>query len=233
MNFTKEELDNEIWKDILGYDYKYQISNLGRLKRVTSFHKNKENEITLGSLDTYGYLRTSFTKNGKSIGKKLHRLVAEYFLKGYSENLTINHINFKKDDNRLCNLEIMSARDNIFDYIIKVKKENSYSKNLGVGYHKQIGKWTTRVNIDGKRKSLGTYDTKEEAEYAIKNYKDGDFKEGKGVSNIGIRKYSEEDLIKIKDSLLEIGFTKTRKLFNIGSSTLKLIKDNKYYEKRS
>ena len=74
MNFTKEELDNEIWKDVLRYDYEYQISNLGRFKRVTSFHKNNKGEITVGSLDSRGYLRTNLTKEGKNISKKFNNL---------------------------------------------------------------------------------------------------------------------------------------------------------------
>ena len=98
--FTQEELSTEEWKDIIGYDYEYQISDLGRLKRVTSFHKNKENTITLGSFDSDGYLRIGLVKDGKSIGKKLHRLVGEYFIEGYCEELTINHIDFVKNNNR-------------------------------------------------------------------------------------------------------------------------------------
>lgn len=43
-----------------------QISNLGRFKRVTSFHKNNKGEITVGSLDSRGYLRTNLTKEGKN-----------------------------------------------------------------------------------------------------------------------------------------------------------------------
>lgn len=230
--FTQEELSTEEWKDIIGYDYEYQISDLGRLKRVTSFHKNKENTITLGSFDSDGYLRIGLVKDGKSIGKKLHRLVGEYFIEGYCEELTINHIDFVKNNNRKVNLELMTSAENALDYVIKVKKESSSSNCLGVGYHKQLDKWTTRINIEGHRKSLGVFDTKEDAECAIQNYKEGDIKQGKGLQNKGIRKYTQENVVEIIESLSKIGFRKTRRLFNIGSSTLNLIRDNKYYETR-
>ena len=138
MNFTKEELDNEIWKDVLRYDYEYQISNLGRFKRVTSFHKNNKGEITVGSLDSRGYLRTNLTKEGKNISKKLHRLVAEHFLDNYSEDLTVNHIDFNKSNNKLSNLEMMTVKENVIDYITKKKKLKTYSSVIGVSYHKTI-----------------------------------------------------------------------------------------------
>jgi len=230
--FTQEELAFEEWRDVIGYDYKYQISDLGRFRRITAFHKKRIGIITTGSI-TKGYLRVNVVKAGKSTSKKVHRLVAEYFLEGYSEKLTINHKDFIKTNNRKTNLGLMTVVENTLDFIIKVKKESSSSKCLGVSYHKQIGKWTTRVNIGGDRKSLGVFDTKEEAEHTIQNYKDEEFREGKGVFNKGIRKYTEKELTKIKESLKKVGFRKTRVLFSIGSSTLKLIKDNEYYDTRN
>ena len=218
MNFTQEELDNEIWKDILGYDYKYQISNLGRLKRVTSFHKNKENTITVGSFDTRGYLRTNLTKDGKNIGKKLHRLVAEYFLEDYSEHLTINHINFKKEDNRVCNLEIMSVRDNVFDYIVKNVKPNSSSNFMGVSYHKDLEKWTTRVIYKGKRVSVGTYKTEQEAIKAIEDFNNGldNLKIGKGAKE----KLSEEERIELFSLLGKESKRSLAKRYNVSYTTI-------------
>ena len=115
---------------------------------------------------------------GKKITQKLiHRLVAEYFLDDYSEELTVNHKDFIKDNNRLSNLEMMTNYENILDFIEKVKKEKTYSRVVGVGYHKQIDKWTARVMVDNKRKSLGIFNTKEEAEFKIRNYSNKDIKE--------------------------------------------------------
>lgn len=233
--YTEEELNSEVWKDVLDYDYQCQISSLGRFKRVTSFFKKYVNQITLGSKDSRDYLRVQVSKNCVPKSVKVHRLVAKYFLENYSEELTINHKNFNKGDNRLSNLEVISASENIIDYITKVRKKKSYSEVLGVGYHSQISKWTTRVNKNNKRISLGTYETKEEAEQIIIDYNNGIQKEeklGKGISNIGIRKYTNDQVAEIKSQLLQIGFRKTMKLYNVGSSTLKLIKNNEYNERR-
>lgn len=233
--YTEEELTSEVWKDVIGYDYQYQISNLGRFKRVTSFFKKYINQITLGSKDSRGYFRVQVSENGVSKSVKVHRLVAKYFLDNYSEDLTINHKNFIKSDNRVSNLEVLSVTENAIDYIKKVVKKKSYSQVMGVGYHSGIGKWTTRINKNGKRISLGTYQTKEEAEKAISDYQNGILiteKVGKGSSNKGVRKYTDLEIQQIKNDLFELGFRKTMKLYNIGNSTLKLIKNNQYNERR-
>ena len=234
--FTQEELDSEVWKDIDGYDYEYQISNLGRFKRVTAYSKNYTGFITRGAFDKFGYLRITVVKNKKSKTLKIHRLVAQYFLGNYSEDLSVNHKNFNKSDNRIENLEMMTYSENALDFILKVKKEKSYSNILGVGYHSQLGKWTTRVNKNGKRVSLGTYSTKEEAEKVIVDFQNGihkDEKVGKGVSNIGIRKYSDSQIEELRKSVETIGYRKTMKIYNVGSSTLIAIKKGTYNERRN
>ena len=200
MNFTKEELDNEIWKDVLRYDYEYQISNLGRFKRVTSFHKNNKGEITVGSLDSRGYLRTNLTKEGKNISKKLHRLVAEHFLDNYSEDLTVNHIDFNKSNNKLSNLEMMTVKENVIDYITKKKKLKTYSSVIGVSYHKTIKKWVAKLG----RLHLGVYDTENEAIDVIKNC-DENF----------IKKKKKGDCIRVsEDTIKNILYLKNRVYLN-------------------
>lgn len=157
----------EIWKDINGYKYRYQISNLGRLRNLNPFHKSKLKEVTLGALDAKGYLRTELTKqDGTKISKKIHRLVAEYFLEEYNESLTVNHKDFDKTNNKVSNLEMSTVEENILHYIENVKKLKTTSKNLYVRYREQSGKWIVVV----KRKQLGSFDSEEEATKYRDNY---------------------------------------------------------------
>jgi len=233
MIFTEEDLEIEEWKDLIGYDYNYQISNMGRFKILTAFHKSKIGSITTGFFDVKGYLRVSVKMNGRSLTKKVHRLVAEYFDEDFLENLTVNHKDFDKTNNKKTNLEMMSSAENAIDFITKIKKFQTYSQVIGVCYHKQINKWVARINLNGSRKSIGVFNTKTEAEEAIKNFENYSIKEGKGVSNKNKRKYSKEDLNNIKSCIEDIGFTKTRILFSIGTSTLKLIENDKYFDERN
>lgn len=98
-------MNNELWKDIEGYEGLYQVSNLGNVKSlekkiVRSSGRNYiAKEKILKKDKCRGYLRVSLIKNKKQIHKLVHRLVAEAFIpnpKNYNE---INH----KDENKLNN----------------------------------------------------------------------------------------------------------------------------------
>ena len=94
----------EEWRDIIGYDCKYQISNLGNVRSARKVLKKQ--------LDRYGYFFVNLYLNGKSKHKKVHRLVAQAFISGYSDSLQINHKNEVKTDNRVENLELCNNKYN-------------------------------------------------------------------------------------------------------------------------
>ena len=224
MNYQELEKYNnlEIWKKLdEGLKYEYSISNTGKLRADSSFHKNKKGTF-LGSKDTSGYLRTALTlKNGNVKNFKIHRLVAKYFINENIEYLTINHKDFNKQNNNVKNLEIITSVENIKHYYTENLKKNTSSKYIGVGYHIQLNKWTTRVNFNGKRFSLGVYETEEEAinvinEFNNSNNKESFIKLGKGKSNIGRSKYSAEQKHKALLLSYEIGVIKAGKITGIG-----------------
>ena len=93
----------EIWRDIVDYSGKYQVSNLGRIRRVEIL-----NEFT----HYRGYKYVNLTKDKQTKHKYIHRLIAEAFIENPNNLETVNHINEVKDDNRISNLEWMSYFDN-------------------------------------------------------------------------------------------------------------------------
>lgn len=85
----------------------YFISNLGRVLRI---EKNIELKPVL---DQKGYHRLRIYQNDKTIKTcKLHRLVAEYFVEGFSEGLQVNHIDGVKTNNNYTNLEWVNNYEN-------------------------------------------------------------------------------------------------------------------------
>lgn len=98
----------EIWKDIFGYEGIYQISNLGRVKRLpvkdARGHLRKEKFLT-PCLNSCGYLHVGLTKQNVHKKKTIHRLLMEAFVPNPNNLPEINHINENKTDNSLSNLE--------------------------------------------------------------------------------------------------------------------------------
>jgi len=117
----------EIWKDIKGFEGKYQISNLGNVKSL-NYKKEIGKENILSPIKNNGYLSVclKLRKNVRSI----HRLVAEAFIENIENKKTVNHKNGNKSDNRLCNLEW-----------------NTYSENKRHYYNVLLGKTGTEKKV--------------------------------------------------------------------------------------
>lgn len=96
---------NEIWKDVKGYEGKYQVSNLGRVKNIDYHNRGIEFILNTRTDKITGYRLCS-------IGL-VHRIVLETFnpiedMKNYQ----CDHINSIRDDNRLENLRWVSRKEN-------------------------------------------------------------------------------------------------------------------------
>ena len=96
----------ENWKDIEGYEGLYQVSNLGRVKRV------KTDRVLKGYKNTCGYLIINLCENSIVSSKKIHRLVAQAFIPNPDNKSQVNHIDEDKTNNNIDNLEWVTAKEN-------------------------------------------------------------------------------------------------------------------------
>lgn len=91
---------------------------------------------------------------------KIHRLIARFFL-DFDENsgLIIDHINNNRHDNRVCNLRIVSSKENARN---RIPSPNKSSKYIGVMWRENRNKWRAYIDCE-PRKHLGYYETDVEA----------------------------------------------------------------------
>jgi len=154
------ENQNEIWKDIPGFENKYKVSNLGNVMSLNYMNTKKEKILQKGNM--HGYYSVCLYSDKKQ-AIRVHQLVAMAFL-GHKRNgvtMVINHKNFNTFDNRLDNLEVVTARENS-----NKKHLKSTSKYVGVCWYKQTNKWKAQISIKRKKKSLGYFKTEIEAHNA-------------------------------------------------------------------
>lgn len=156
-------LENEIFKDIIGYEGLYKISNFGRVLSMVKDNSYKEC-IKLYELHK-GYPRVSLNKDGKAKHFFIHRLVAQAFISNHSNKPQINHINGIKTDYSINNLEWCTPKENI-EHSIRTglagtnshrKHKTNKSGYIGVHFHKGCNKWTARILVNGKRIYLGYF----------------------------------------------------------------------------
>jgi hypothetical protein len=161
----------EIWKDIAGYEGKYQVSSLGNVKSLSRVLYNKDgirhkrivSDFNLKFLkEGKGYYQVSLYNNGKPIRHKVHRLVANAFIlnKDLNKNL-INHINGIKTDNRVENLEWVTYRENSTHYLL-----NNAKSNLPIGVKKHKNRYVSRITFNKKEIHLGSFKSIELAQNA-------------------------------------------------------------------
>lgn len=113
---------NEIWKDIVGYENLYQISNLGRVK---SLKFGKENILSPG-VTKNGYHLVNLCMYGKVQRCLVHRLVAMTFILNLENKNCVDHINGIRNDNRVENLRWVTIKEN--SNFPLARKNNSDSK---------------------------------------------------------------------------------------------------------
>ena len=152
-------MEKEIWKDVVGYEGYYQISSLGRVKRL-----RRTQTDSLGRLMTYkerflkisvsrrtGYPYVGLSKGSKRETKNIHSLIADAFIPNPNNLPCVNHIDENRRNSVLSNLERCTySYNNSYGSAVK-KRLETYRKN-SKGKHKLI----YQFNLDGRL--LNVYD---------------------------------------------------------------------------
>ena len=96
----------ETWKDIINYENKYQVSNLGKVRSLLDCRGNilSVPRILKDAKNNRNYHFVQLCKNGITKGFLVHRLVGMSFIDNPENKLTIDHIDKDKSNNQASNL---------------------------------------------------------------------------------------------------------------------------------
>jgi hypothetical protein len=140
-----EAQTEEEWRDVVGYEGEYEVSNLGRVRRlpktiVDSCRGGKRRRFSKAKI-----IKRTISKTGYytvALGKrnvKLHRVIAEAFIPNPEGKETVNHINGDKLDNRSCNLEwATQSEQELHKYRVLGCKPAGFSKEYMENHKRKI-----------------------------------------------------------------------------------------------
>lgn len=100
----------EIWKDIIGYEGLYQVSNLGNVRKIKKNGIIKSKNVYLHKTN---YVVSTFCKNGFQKTFRVHRLVAQAFIPNPNNKPYVNHKDGNKQNNCVSNLEWVTHIENM------------------------------------------------------------------------------------------------------------------------
>lgn len=109
----------EIWKDVVGYEGYYEVSNFGRILKLKGPTKIKT--IVKGFL-VRGYVNVHFCVNNIKRQHRVHRLVVEAFIPNIDNKPHVNHIDSNRSNNHISNLEWCTPFENVTHAIVNGRR---------------------------------------------------------------------------------------------------------------
>ncbi len=117
-----ENLPNEIWRDVVGYEGLYMVSNMGRVLRCLKNGK----KLLKRCIDKKGYAYVHLSKNGVVKHRKVSILVAKAFIPNPKNKPVVHHRDRNRANDCVKNLEWVTYSENS-RYIVKRNKSTTPS----------------------------------------------------------------------------------------------------------
>lgn len=107
-------LEGEEWRNVVGFEGRYEVSNLGRVRSLVKYSRwQKVPRLLSTRINRNGYLMIMLkAEDGSFKTDVVHRLVALAFVDGYQKGLVVNHRDENRLNNHADNLEWITSREN-------------------------------------------------------------------------------------------------------------------------
>lgn len=132
----------EEWRDIPGYEGKYQTSNTGKIRTLHRRVNQRDYELGIcelkQSLTGLGYKKVALNVKGKRTTQLVHRLVAMAFIPNPECLPQVNHKDENKTNNDVSNLEWCTALYNVRYGTGQVRGAEIRKNNMTAEYRQSI-----------------------------------------------------------------------------------------------
>lgn len=130
----------EEWRDVVGYEGRYRVSDQGRVKSL-DYNRTGKERVLKPEKDEGGYLTVAFSKEGSVKRFLVHRLVAQTFIQNPNNYPQVNHKDEEKTNNCVENLEWCTS---------------SYNINYGTHIERQIATRNARKSYGAEQPVIAT-----------------------------------------------------------------------------
>ena len=153
--------NDEIWKDIPGFEGRYQVSNIGNIRSLQDNHGNERIQARATWVSSKGYQYVQLFVKDVRHNVSVHHAVASAFIPNPEKKYTVNHKDGNKLNNQVTNLEWMTYSENLKHAHAtglkpspthwKGKKQpKAGSKFHNVTYDPSKDRWIASVKFEGK-----------------------------------------------------------------------------------
>jgi len=129
----EEDKTLEVWKDVVGYEGYYKVSNIGNVKsldRITNQGRRINGVNMKQFLSHNGYKRVALAKDGLVKKYQVHRLVAIAFIENEMLKPFINHVDENKTNNCVDNLQWVTSKEN--------NNYGNHNRNVAIAQSRKI-----------------------------------------------------------------------------------------------